>query len=518
MLEARTLCELVGRRAETTPDAVFLTDEEGRDMTFLEYRDAVEVAAAGLHAEHGVGEGTVVCWQLPTWIEAAVMVSALSRLGAVQNPLVPIYRERECGFIARQLRPSLVICPSTWRGFDHAAMHAGIAAASGLDFEILVADRTLPAGDPATLPPPPPPPGTPADAPVRWYFYTSGTTSDPKGARHTDVTVMHGGRVNAECIAMTVADTEVLVFPFTHIAGANILCSALFTGARLALVEAFRDPNDVADLVKREQVTIVAGATPIHQAFVTLDRSRKRENLFGTARIFPSGGAPIPPALHYELKQISDNDGIISGYGLTEAPLLTMNRVTDTDEQKAQTEGRPTTGVTLRIVTRDGDVAVPGTDTEGEIRAKGPQVMRGYVDASLDADGFDADGWFRTGDLGIEDADGYVRITGRLKDVIIRKGENISAVEVENVLYTHQRVAEVALIGLPDPATGERACAVVAAAPGTEPITFEEMQAHCRENGLMMQKIPEQLEVVDALPRNTAGKVMKQDLRARFGP
>lgn len=518
MLEARTLWELVEKRADTTPDAVFLVDEEEREMTFGEYRDAVETAAAGLHQRHGVEEGTTVCWQLPTWIEAAVMVSALARLGALQNPLVPIYRERECGFIVRQLEPSLVICPSVWRDFDYLAMHTAIAKDSGLDLDIVVADRELPAGDPALLPPPPGPPATPGEAPVRWYFYTSGTTSDPKGARHTDVSVMHGGRVNAECIGMTPADTEILVFPFTHIGGANIMCSALLTGARLALVEAFRDPNAVADLVKKEKVTIVAGATPIHQVFVTVAKARSDEDLFASVRIFPSGGAPIPPALHYEMKELSDNDGIISGYGLTEAPILTMNRLDDTDDKKAHTEGQPTTGVQLRLVREDGTVAEPGSGMEGEIRAKGPQIMPGYVDSSLDADAFDTDGWFRTGDLGVQDADGYVSITGRIKDVIIRKGENIAAIEVENVLYTHPKVAEVAVIGLADPDTGERACAVVATAEGCDPLTFEEMQAHCRDNGLMVQKIPEQLEIVDALPRNNTGKVMKFELKDLFGP
>ena len=147
-------------------------------------------------------------------------------------------------------------------------------------------------------------PDTPENSPVRWYFYTSGTTSDPKGAQHTDVSVIHGGVVNADCIGMTADDTEVLIFPFTHIGGANIMCSALLTGARLALVEAFRDPNAVADFIKQEKVTIVPGATPIHQAFVGVGTTRAEENLFESVRIFPSGGAPIPPALHYQVKEL----------------------------------------------------------------------------------------------------------------------------------------------------------------------------------------------------------------------
>ena len=519
MLEARNLWQLIEARVAATPDAVFLTDESGRDVTFAGYKDLVEITAAGLAAQHAIGEGSVVCWQLPTWIEAAVMVAALSRLGCVQNPLVPIYRERECGFIERQISPELVICPSEWRGFDYAAMHGAIgdaiAAEGGMAPAILTLDKELPEGDPANLAPPPPVVAA-DDMPVRWFFYTSGTTSVPKGARHTDASVIHGGVVNAECIGMTADDTEVLIFPFTHIGGANIMCSALLTGARLALVEAFTSPDAVADFIKSQGVTIVPGATPIHQAFVGVGRNRADEDLFATARIFPSGGAPIPPALHYEVKELSDNVGIVSGYGLTEAPILTMNRLDDSDEAKADTEGRPTQGVTLKLVTLDGAVAEPGSGVEGEIRAKGPQVLRGYVDGTLDADAFDDEGFFRTGDLGVQTADGYITITGRLKDVIIRKGENISALEVENILYTHPQIAEVAVIGLPDPDTGERACAVVVTAADADAVTFDEMAAHCRDNGLMNQKIPEQLEFVDALPRNNTGKILKQDLKARF--
>jgi acyl-CoA synthetase (AMP-forming)/AMP-acid ligase II len=171
--------------------------------------------------------------------------------------------------------------------------------------------------------------------------------------------------------------------------------------------------------------------------------------------------------------------------------------------------------VDLIVVGLDGTRAGPGQ--EGEIRLKGPQVIRGYLDPSLDADAFDEDGYFRSGDLGIVDADGYVTITGRLKDVIIRHGENISAKEVEDLLYAHPSVADVAVIGLPDPVTGERACAVVAVAPGAS-FGFEDMVSYLKEGGLRVQAVPEQLEIVDTVPRNPAGKILKHTLRERFTP
>jgi cyclohexanecarboxylate-CoA ligase len=188
--------------------------------------------------------------------------------------------------------------------------------------------------------------------------------------------------------------------------------------------------------------------------------------------------------------------------------------VDDTDEQLANTEGRATAGVRLRVVTLEGKDA--GIDEEGEIRAKAPQVMKGYLDASLDAAAFDEDGWFKTGDLGRIDADGMVTITGRVKDIIIRNMENISAKEIEDLLFTHPAVADVAVIGVPDPKTGERVCAVVVPKDPADPITFAELVAFCRDQGLMTQKLPERLEIVDALPRNPTGKILKFELTARF--
>jgi cyclohexanecarboxylate-CoA ligase len=191
-----------------------------------------------------------------------------------------------------------------------------------------------------------------------------------------------------------------------------------------------------------------------------------------------------------------------------------MSAIDDSDEILANTEGRAMPGVELRVVTLDGEIAGPGE--EGEIRAKAPQMMRGYLDAALDADAFDADGYFRTGDLGRLDADGNVTITGRLKDIIIRKGENISAKEVEDALFGHPAIADVAVLGLPDPELGERACAVIVPAEGAQAPTFSDVQGYLAEQGLAKQKWPEQLEVAEALPRSPAGKVLKRDLRAQL--
>jgi cyclohexanecarboxylate-CoA ligase len=512
MIDARNIWSLVEARAEATPDARMLVDQDGRQMTFGEYRDASLRAAAGLH-QMGVGRDTVVSWQLPTWITSVVLVGALRRLGAVQNPILPIYRDREVGFIVRQARPHLLIVPSTWGGFDFGAMADTVTA--GTDTQVLRCDGDLPSGDPASLPPVPDDDMDDAGAPVRWIFYTSGTTSDPKGAQHGDIAIRTAARGMAAGLDLRPDDRAALVFPFTHIGGITWLYAGLDVGFTNILDQAF-NPATTVDVLRREDVTHAGAGTFFHQVYLKAQQELPEgQRLFPSARTFPGGGAPKPPQLHHDMKRLLGGAGIISGYGLTEAPILTMGSVHDSDDQLAHTEGSAVVGVTLRLVTVDGALAGPGE--EGEVRAKGPQITRGYLDRSLDADAFDEDGWFRTGDLGRLDADGMLTITGRIKDVIIRKGENISAKELEDLLFDHPAIADVAVVGLPDESRGEIACAVVVPADDTD-ITLDLVTDHLSSKGLITRKLPERVEVVEALPRNPAGKILKFELRDRFAP
>ncbi len=510
---APTLWEMVEARAAATPDAVLAHEDTGAELTFAGYRDACLRAAAGLAAEHGVGAGTSVSWELPTWNESLVLVGALARLGARQNPLIPIYRHREVGFITEQSGASLLIVPTVYRGFDFEAMARELAAdRPGLG--VLVVDRALPDADPSLLPPVGPTAASAADAPVRWLFYTSGTTADPKGATHTDLTVMASAVAMSECLDLRSDDVSALVFPFTHIGGIGWLIASLLTGCTLLVTESF-DPVGTPAFLADNGVTVAGSGTPFHLAYLAAQRARPDRPLFPAIRSATGGGAPKPPQLHHDVKAEIGGVGVVSGYGLTEAPIVVMATTTDPDQKLADTEGRPTPGVELIVVTLDGRRAGPGE--EGEIRVKGPQVIRGYLDPSLDAEAFDDEGYFRTGDLGTVDAEGFVTITGRLKDVIIRHGENISAKEVEDLLYGHPSVADVAVIGLPDPKTGERACAVVAVAEGRS-FDFATMGEYLRGRGLRVNAVPEQLELVDEVPRNPAGKILKHTLRERFAP
>ncbi len=504
-VEIGDLWSAVAARAEATPQAEVLVDRTGRRVTFAELRDQALAMAAGLQAS-GIAAGDVVAWELPTWIESVALSAALHRLGTTQVPIIAIYRDREVTHCCRESDARWLITAGEFRGFDFSAMGERVAGALGLD-HLVIGRGSVPMGDPSTLPPVRPRPDDP-----RWIFYTSGTTSKPKGARHTDRALAWVGATMADIMRLGPTSRYALVFPFPHVGGILLLHSALHSGCTHLLEDVF-DPVATTEFLANEGVTHAGTGTPFHLAYLAAQRAQPQRRLFPDLLCCPGGAAPKPPTLHADIKRELGGVGIVSSWGLTEAPILTYSSLDDPDDRLATTEGRPLPGVRLRVARLDGTIAASGE--EGELQAQGPQVMSGYVDASLDGDAF-ADGWFRTGDLGIVDPDGYVVITGRLKDVIIRNGENISAKEIEDLIFTHPKVGDVAVVGLPDDRTGERVCAVVSTAPGHVPLTFAEMRAHLADQGLRAQAVPERLEHVEAIPRNPAGKITKQVLKDRF--
>lgn len=514
--EARTLWELVDARATASPETIMLVDDHDRVLTCRGFRDAVARCAAGLHAM-GIGEGTAVSWQLPTRMETVVCSTALARLGAVQNPIIPVYGEREVAAVLDQTGADWFVVPGTWRGVDYATRAEHLCAWAAKPFRTLVLDARLgesgfPDADPGSLPPPP----TivdPADAPVRWVYTTSGTTSLPKGVLHTDGTLLAGGRGLAIALDPRPHDVALFAVPFAHIAGPDFLVTLLSCGLRTVLMEAFV-PAEAVALMRRHHVTIAGGATAFYLAFLAEQRAHPGAPILPDLRMLIGGGGPKPPEIFWEVQREMGGVRIVHGYGMTECPMITEGTPHDTDEQLANTDGRPVHGCEVRVVDAAGRVAPHGV--EGEIRVRGPMLFKGYTDPALTATAFDLDGYFRTGDLGVLRDDGHLVVTGRIKDVIIRKGENIGAQEIETVLYEHPKVAAVAVVGLPDRERGERVCAVVELVDRADPLTFLEMQEHCRSAGLSQYKWPEQLEIVDALPRNATMKVLKYELRERF--
>lgn len=508
MIEERGFWRLVEARAEATPDRPFLIDEGERRVSFGDYHARCLRVASAL-SSLGIGRGDRVSWQLPTWIETSVLTGALARLGAVQNPILPIYREREMRHILGEVRPSLLVVPSVWRGFDYGEMADGLVAGSGT--RVLRCDRALPEAEVGDLGEASPEEQEPDD--VRWILYTSGTTAAAKGALHSDASIAAGSIMVSRSLEIGLDDRWAIPFSVTHVSGIAMQMVILMTGSSAIFVEQFQDETPA--LFGRLGCTIAAGGTPLVLRYLEAQRAQPERPLFPKLRAAMAGAAPKPPQLHAQVREEMGGLGVVSCYGSTEVPFLCVSRAHDDDEHLALTEGRVPESSEVRICDEHGAPLPPGST--GEIRIRGPQVCRGYLDASLDADAFDADGFFRTGDLGRLDPEGYLTITGRLKDVIIRNGENISAKEIEDVLYDHPGIAEVAVVGLPDARTGERCCAVVVPRDGKS-LDLASLTDFCRAAGLAAQKLPEQLELATALPRNAIGKILKHELQSRYEP
>jgi cyclohexanecarboxylate-CoA ligase len=516
-MQRSTFWALVQEAAAARPEAVVASDDHGRSLTRAALVEQAEAVAAGLVA-HGVGPGTVVSWQLPSTLEALVLLPALARVGALQNPLIPLLREREVGFITQQVGTELLIVPRVWRGYDHAAMAAATVGAAGgrvlaLDLDDLDDGGPalrLPLGDPSILPAPP----TDADG-VRWIYYSSGTTAQPKGARHTDTTVMASAQGLLAGVGFSAGDVYPIAWPVAHIGGISMLTTSLVGGVQLVLFDTF-DPATTPQRMATHEPTMVGTAVPFFRAFLDAQAKLGDEPLFPRLRAGAFGGAPVPAEIHHEMRA-AFGVPLVGSWGLTECPNSASATPDDDELVLSTTVGRASPGVDVRVVAIDpeGNETVCGTDEEGELRLRAPQCFLGYVDRALDADAFDADGWFRTGDLGSVDARGNVRITGRLKDIVIRNAENISVKEIEELLFRHPSVADATVLGLPDARTGERVCAVVTLRPGAT-LDLPALRDHCRSEGLSLHKCPEQLEIVDELPHNAMGKVMKQDIRRRL--
>ena len=508
VMKARTLWGLVAERAAATPDQLMLISAEGEAITFAAFAERAEVLAAGL-AEQGIGEGSRVSWQLPTQISSVLLSMALARLGALQNPIIHLYRERELGFAVRQTASQWLFLPGIWRGTDYLDMAERALGNDLSNVQVIDVSLGLPEGDPANLPPF----VEAEELPVRWIYYTSGSTSEPKGVQHSDGGLLAGGRGLADALAMSASDIGSIAFPYAHIGGPDYLVTMLTHGFPAVLLEAF-NPVEALELFNQHQVTMVGGSTAFYLAYLAEQRKQPDQPILPSLRLMSGGGAAKPPEVHYEVMREIGGRGVVHGYGMTECPMIANGSPHDSDEQLANTDGAPVTGCQVRIVSLDGQEAKAGS--EGEVRVKGPMVFLGYTDPTLNAEAFDEEGWFRTGDLGILREDGHVSLTGRLKDVIVRKGENISAKEIEDLLYTHPGVKEVAVIGVPDAERGEMVVAVVEPSDAAAAPDLPAIVSFLKDAGLMMQKIPERLEIRSDWPRAGTGKIVKKDLREQY--
>jgi cyclohexanecarboxylate-CoA ligase len=328
---------------------------------------------------------------------------------------------------------------------------------------------------------------------------------------HTPSTLGAVRHFHAAMFGASPDDRGLLQFPLTHIGGlVMFVLMPIANGSSVVFMDGF-DPALAVDLIERRGVTSAGGPPAVMQGmFAAPNFSTDKMR---SVRTSGSGAADVSPELIREIGAKMDALAYRS-YGMTECPMFTSGRPEDAEADRYGSDGRPVPGAVARIVDESGRPLPPGE--EGEVEAYGSQLCVGYLDPALN-DAFTPDGFFRTGDLAVMDTRGFLRITGRRKDVIIRKGENLSAKGIEDDLSAHPKIADVAVIGVPDPSSGERVCACIVLRPGADALTLSEVRDFMQTRGVMAQKIPERLETLDDLPRNATGKVRKDLLRARFG-
>ncbi|QDQ98801.1 class I adenylate-forming enzyme family protein [Tomitella fengzijianii] len=501
-----TFWGLLAHRAALTPDATMLVDEKGRSETFAAVLHEAERVAAGL-LEIGVREGDTVSWQLPTRIETVVLSFALARIGATQNPIIPVYRSREVAAMVRQCDARWFITVEEFRGFAHGALARELAHSSGI--EALVLGGTMPQGDPGALPPPPR-----SGSDIRWIYTTSGTTSEPKGVCHSDSSLIAGGLGLADATKLVSSDVTTIFYPYAHIGGPDMMVAVLAVGMHTVLMEIF-EPAAAMALQRAAGVTMSGGGTPFYLLYMEQQLAHGSEPLVPTLKSLSGGGSPMPEWVYHDVRDAMGIQ-VLHGYGMTECPMIAQGGPDDDPERLATTAGRPVLGCEVEIRGDDGEPL--GRGEAGKVLVRGSMLFHHYlVDGEIDVP-HDADGWFPTGDVGYLTPDGHVVLVGREKDLIIRKGESISPMEIEDVLKGHPSIADTAVIGMPDPVRGERICAVIELIADSEPPTIDDLRTLCLEAGLAPFKAPEQVEVVRSMPRTPTMKIRKQELRQHLQP
>lgn len=500
-----TLGDTLAQAAEHTPARVLLIDGDVA-LTCRELHTRVTALAQAMLER--MPSGSVVSFMLPNWHEAAVVYLAATWAGMVVNPILPSLRDAELTFILADSGTRMLFVPGQFRGHDYAAMLTRVTGALSEPPEVVVVRagsgdhtdyRTLFDGPGAI-----PLPAVDPDA-VRLLLYTSGTTGHPKGVLHSHRSINALiGQLGGHWL-IEPGDRFLVPSPIAHIGGSIYAFEAPLLLETTAVLMDTWNPEVAVALMSAERCTHVAGATPFLAQL--LAAARAAGTRLPDLKLFICGGASVPESLIREAAGYFRSAVVTRVYGSSEVPVTTVGSLGAEDlSHAAQTDGQR--GIAeIKLVAHPG--APPG---EGEIYVRGPQMLLGYLHAEDERGCFDAEGYFATGDLGRWVDGDYLLVTGRLKDVIIRNGENISAREVEDILIGHPQIAEVAVVGIPDARTGERACAVIVPAGPTAP-DVAELRALLIDHGVALFKAPEQVLIRDELPKNDAGKVIKQRIR-----
>ena len=513
--QRRTLADEMRDGAATHPNdqMVFHSDANPAEATLGQmHRRSVELAGA-LHAL-GLRPGDVVAVQVPNWLEGALAFQAAMTLGVVLLPVIHIYGPAEVGFILRQSGAKAFICPDRWRHIDYLERIERLDRSTLPDLEhvIVIGEKPVPGGltwrelEARATPDFERPTVDPDD--VCLLVYTSGTTAEPKGVQHSHNTLLAEVRGPGPRDPRLPSPVILSAFPAGHIAGVLGTARLYVHGGRTVLMDAW-DPDDAAALIEEHGVLGTAG-TPFHLSSL-LEAAEAAGRDLSSLMAYTTGAASVPPSLVE--RAAAAGIPTFRSYGSSEHPTITAGLPIDPPEKRAHTDGRLTSGNEIRIIDDDGNDLPVGE--AGEIVSRGPELFVGYRDSALNPSSFLPDGWFLTGDIGVLDEDGYLRITDRKKDVIIRGGENIASKEVEDVLATHPAVQESAVVAMPDERYGERICAYVMLRKGAS-LELEDVARHFEKAGLARQKTPERLIPVDDFPRTAAGKVKKFELRQRL--
>lgn len=512
---SHTLADAMGEGAATFPDVrmIFHSDTHPADATLAEMHRRSHALAGGLHAL-GLRPGDAIAIQVPNWLEGALTFQAAMILGVVIVPVIHIYGPAEVGFILEQSGARAFVCPDRWRHIDYHERLDRLdrSRLTNLEYVITLGDtpykgalpwNDLEARGSDDFAPPP----VDADD-VCLQIYTSGTTANPKGVRHTHNTLLAEVRGSRATLDSGLVSANLAAFPAGHIAGVLSLLRLYLFGGRTVLMDVW-DPAAGAQLIEEHRLNSTSGA-PVFLSTL-LDAAERDGRDISSIESYMTGAAAVPPAL----VERADRASVPSYrcYGSSEHPTITSSLATDPLEKRALTDGCPLPNNEIRIVDDDGKDALPGTP--GEVATRGPELFVGYSDEALNVSSFLPGGWFLTGDIGIIDEDGYLTITDRKKDVIIRSGENISSKEVEDVLSRHPSVDDVAVVAEPDERHGERVCAFVTLRESAE-LSLETVKRHFAEAAVARQKTPERLEIVDEFPRTAAGKIKKFELRDRL--
>jgi acyl-CoA synthetase (AMP-forming)/AMP-acid ligase II len=519
-----TFHDLLMRRVEDNPDKVFATDGT-RSLTFRQLLDAGRRLAVGLHRQ-GLRRGDTAAVQLPNWVEFIQVLAALSRLGVIMVPIMPIYRREDVSYVMSNAGVRTVFTPANFSKFDYLDMYLGLRQEHP-DLTIVVARPDSAAEDVicseggvfslqaleadtdddsarAELDDPPGP-----DEPFV-IVYTSGTTSRPKGCVHTFNTYCSGSRALIGPFGYTEADVQFGPSPIAHTTGlVTSVLLPMLTGASTHVMAKW-DPARGIDEIQRFGCTAAATApTFLHGLLSEYDAERHD---LSRLRLWTCAGAPIPAAVVERAGATLPNIKVLSLYGRSENLVTTTCSVTDDVSRALTSDGKAMPGAEVKIVDDSGNEVPRGA--EGDIAYRGPAHMIEYLaNPEETAALFTKDGFSKSGDLGKMTEDGYVRVTGRTKDIVIRGGMNISVREIEEHLAHHPALQAFSVVGMPDERLGERVCCFVVAASGHDAPTVEDLREFLLEQGMPIQKTPERVVAVDALPMTATGKVLKQELR-----